>query len=294
MGARGYLLWNPLGDLHAGRSRARVSSLLRLRTAWRSATSMRTRVVTVNADDSARLAVLRMLEEGVGSVAVLRRRASSSASSPSGTCSALAGEGTDLDAVRIGDVMTREPVTVDAGVAVLDAARLMGERKIRHLPVVEGEHLLGMVGIRDVLGSLVERALADARRRRARHGPLALPDAGYGASRRASSPRRRARSGCGRAGGRRRAARTRSRRDEPVAAPVRRQRHVVAGEALRLRRRRAARAPPGSRAAGSAATPTPRAGCRAGACRKYASDSLVRRRARPCPRRRTCRPSGCQ
>ena len=69
----------------------------------------------------------------------------------------LAGEGTDLDAVRIGDVMTREPVTVDAGVPVLDAARLMGERKIRHLPVVEGEHLLGMVGIRDILGSLVER-----------------------------------------------------------------------------------------------------------------------------------------
>ena len=69
----------------------------------------------------------------------------------------LAGEGTDLDAVRVGDVMTREPLTVDVGVAVLDAARLMGERKIRHLPVVEGDHLLGMVGIRDVLGSLVER-----------------------------------------------------------------------------------------------------------------------------------------
>ena len=33
----------------------------------------------------------------------------------------------------------------------------MGERKIRHLPVVEGENLLGIVGIRDVLGSLAER-----------------------------------------------------------------------------------------------------------------------------------------
>ena len=49
------------------------------------------------------------------------------------------------------------PFTVDARAAVLDAARLMGEQRIRHLPVVEGEHLLGMVGIRDVLGSLVER-----------------------------------------------------------------------------------------------------------------------------------------
>jgi CBS domain-containing protein len=117
---------------------------------------MRTRVVTVSADDSARLAVLRMLEEGVGSVAVCDAGRLIGIFTERDVLG-LAGEGTDLDAVRVGDVMTREPLTVDVGVAVLDAARLMGERKIRHLPVVQGEHLLGMVGIRDVLGSLVER-----------------------------------------------------------------------------------------------------------------------------------------
>src|ERR687890_181686 len=118
---------------------------------------MRTRVVTVNTGDSVRLAVLRMLEEGVGSVAICEGGRLVGIFTERDLLG-LAGEGTDLDAVRIGDVMTREPLTVDAGVAVLDAARLMGERKIRHLPVVEGEHLLGMIGIRDVLGSLVERA----------------------------------------------------------------------------------------------------------------------------------------
>jgi CBS domain-containing protein len=117
---------------------------------------MRTRVVTVNPDDSARLAVLRMLEEGVGSVAVCEGGRLIGIFTERDVLG-LAGEGTDLDAVRVGDVMTREPLTVDASVAVLDAARLMGERKIRHLPVVEGDHLLGMVGIRDILGSLVER-----------------------------------------------------------------------------------------------------------------------------------------
>jgi CBS domain-containing protein len=117
---------------------------------------MRTRVVTVNTDDSARLAVLRMLEEGVGSVAVCEGGKLIGIFTERDVLG-LAGEGTDLDAVRVGDVMTREPLTVDVGVPVLDAARLMGERKIRHLPVVEGDHLLGMVGIRDVLGSLVER-----------------------------------------------------------------------------------------------------------------------------------------
>jgi CBS domain-containing protein len=117
---------------------------------------MRTRVVSVAPADSARLAVLRMLEEGVGSVAVCESERLVGIFTERDVL-ALAGEGTDLDAVRVGDVMTKEPLTVDARVSVLDAARLMGERKVRHLPVVEGDHLLGMVGIRDVLGSLVER-----------------------------------------------------------------------------------------------------------------------------------------
>ena len=117
---------------------------------------MRTRVVSVDSGETARVAVLRMLEEGVGSVAVTDGGKLVGIFTERDVL-ALAGNGTDLDAVRLGDVMTREPITVDARVAVLDAARLMGEKRIRHLPVVEGEHLLGMVGIRDILGSLVER-----------------------------------------------------------------------------------------------------------------------------------------
>jgi CBS domain-containing protein len=117
---------------------------------------MRTRVVTVSTDDSVRLSVLRMLEEGVGSVAVCEGGTLVGIFTERDVLG-LVGENTDLDDVRVGDVMTREPITVQADVGVLEAAQLMGERGIRHLPVVQGEHLLGMVGIRDVLGSLVER-----------------------------------------------------------------------------------------------------------------------------------------
>ena len=113
-------------------------------------------MVTVNAEVTARLAVLRMLEEGVGAVAVCDVGRLIGIFTERDVLG-LSGNGTDLDAVRVGDVMTRAPFTIDVGAAVLDAAKLMGEKKIRHLPVVQGEHLLGMVGIRDVLGSLVER-----------------------------------------------------------------------------------------------------------------------------------------
>ena len=113
-------------------------------------------MVTVAPGDTARTAVLRMLEEGVGSVAVCDDGRLVGIFTERDVLR-LTGEATDLDAVRVGDVMTRNPIAAGADVSVVDAAKLMGERRIRHLPIVEGEHLLGMVGIRDVLGSLVER-----------------------------------------------------------------------------------------------------------------------------------------
>jgi CBS domain-containing protein len=69
----------------------------------------------------------------------------------------LAGEAAALDQVRVEDAMTRQVATVSPDTDLVSAARLMGKRGIRHLPVVEGDNLLGMIGIRDVLAALAER-----------------------------------------------------------------------------------------------------------------------------------------
>lgn len=114
------------------------------------------RVVTVEPDDPVRVAIARMLEENIGSVAVCEGERLVGIFTERDVLR-LAGEGSEFLDVRVGDVMTRNPVTLAPGDDVLDAARLMGERKIRHLPVLEGENLLGMVGIREVMRTLVER-----------------------------------------------------------------------------------------------------------------------------------------
>src|SRR5918911_3764950 len=104
------------------------------------------RVVKVAPDDPVRLAIARMLEENVGSVAVCDGERLVGIFTERDVLR-LAGEGPDFDEVRVGDVMTTRLVTLSPSDDVLDAARLMGERRIRHLPVLEGENLLGMVGI---------------------------------------------------------------------------------------------------------------------------------------------------
>ena len=114
------------------------------------------RVVTVTPDDPVRLAIARMLEESIGAVAVCEGERLVGIFTERDVLR-LAGEGSEFLGLRVGDVMTRNPVTLRSDDDVLEAARLMGDRKIRHVPVLEGENLLGMIGIREVMRTLVER-----------------------------------------------------------------------------------------------------------------------------------------
>jgi CBS domain-containing protein len=117
---------------------------------------MAVRVVTVSPDDPVSVAITRMLEENVGSVGVCEGDRLVGIFTERDVLR-LAGEGSQFAEVNVGDVMTRQLVSLAPDDDILDAARLMGERKIRHLPVLEGENLLGVVGIREVVRALVER-----------------------------------------------------------------------------------------------------------------------------------------
>jgi CBS domain-containing protein len=66
--------------------------------------------------------------------------------------------GADPDKSSVDDVMTAEVFTVPPDMPVQDAARLMASRWIRHLPVVDGEELLGVVSMRDMTGVLAAMA----------------------------------------------------------------------------------------------------------------------------------------
>jgi len=53
--------------------------------------------------------------------------------------------------MRIRDVMTKNPITVDSESLVLDAQRIMRENNIRRLPVVDKGNLVGIVTQHDLL-----------------------------------------------------------------------------------------------------------------------------------------------
>jgi CBS domain-containing protein len=121
---------------------------------------MSVRVVSVEPDETVQLAIGRMMEGGVGSVAVCEGPRLAGIFTERDVLR-LASFGAGFGEIAVGSVMTTALVTVTPDVAIPDAGRLMNEKGIRHLPVVEGENLLGMVGIRDVMRTLVERVWQD-------------------------------------------------------------------------------------------------------------------------------------
>nr|WP_246400656.1 CBS domain-containing protein [Jiangella mangrovi] len=62
------------------------------------------------------------------------------------------GRGADPDQEPIADVMTRDVITAEPDTHVRDAARLMAQHWIRHLPIVDDGRLAGILSQRDVIG----------------------------------------------------------------------------------------------------------------------------------------------
>ena len=53
------------------------------------------------------------------------------------------------------DIMTSQVLTVSPHTGTRECMRMMSERKIRHLPVVEGGTVLGMISIRDIMDDII-------------------------------------------------------------------------------------------------------------------------------------------
>lgn len=56
---------------------------------------------------------------------------------------------------RVEEVMTRELVTVDLETDLAEAMRLMTEHRVRHLPVVDGGKVVGVVSIGDAVKAII-------------------------------------------------------------------------------------------------------------------------------------------
>lgn len=107
-------------------------------------------VVATDPDESIADAADRMRFYEVGSLAVLEQ-GSLVAIITERDVTRLVADRADPNRLAVRFYMTSEPVTIEVEADVREAGALMLGIGVRHLPVMDGERLVGMVSVRDVL-----------------------------------------------------------------------------------------------------------------------------------------------
>ena len=108
--------------------------------------------VTDQASDSLASAAARMWDQQTGSLLVTDGDELLGIVTERDVLKAVATN-TPLD-TPISELMSKDLITVDPGTSLREAARIMTEKWIRHLPVLEGGKLVGVVSQRDLSGVL--------------------------------------------------------------------------------------------------------------------------------------------
>jgi CBS domain-containing protein len=108
--------------------------------------------VTDRPDDTLQQAAGKMREQQTGSLLVLDGQDLVGIVTERDVLNAVA-TATPLD-TPVSEVMSKDLITVEPGTSLREAARIMTERWIRHLPVLEGGRLVGIVSQRDLAGVL--------------------------------------------------------------------------------------------------------------------------------------------
>ena len=116
---------------------------------------MKQQVVVVGAGDTFADAARVLRQHRISSVVVVEEGRPVGIVTERDVVNAVA-EGVDPAATPVADRMTRDLATIEPKTDIADAAALMAERRIRHLPVVHGGELAGIISIRDLLSWAVE------------------------------------------------------------------------------------------------------------------------------------------
>jgi CBS domain-containing protein len=119
-------------------------------------------VLTVSGDTSVRDAVALLADRKIGAVPVVQGGRVAGIMSERDIIYRLRSDGAAVLDWTVERIMTAPAITVEPGADILGALSLMTRRRIRHLPVVDGEALIGLVSIGDLVKFRMDKIEAEA------------------------------------------------------------------------------------------------------------------------------------
>jgi CBS domain-containing protein len=120
------------------------------------------KLVTLSASDSVLTAAQKMAEIGVGSVIILEGSELSGIFTERDLMRICAKDHLNLGTIPLKDVMTKNLTVANPDDSVDDILSSMITKKFRHMPVMEGKEILGIISIGDAIKDKMNKAVEEA------------------------------------------------------------------------------------------------------------------------------------
>ena len=119
-------------------------------------------VISAGPNDTVRTVVDLLAQNRIGAVPVVEGDSIVGIFSERDIVRLLSSYGPEALDRSLDEVMTKSPVTCDPGMAVIGALSQMTQKRIRHLPVIDGGRLVGFISIGDLVKYRIDRIEAEA------------------------------------------------------------------------------------------------------------------------------------
>ena len=123
-------------------------------------------VVSCSPTDTVQHAAALLAEKRIGALPVMDGDAVAGVFSERDLLYCIAKEGAAVLTRNVGEVMTAPAITIERGENVLTALSMMTRRRIRHLPVMHGDRMVGFVSIGDLVKYRMDMIEAEAQQMR--------------------------------------------------------------------------------------------------------------------------------
>ena len=111
---------------------------------------------SVSPDDTVFDAIKVLAEKGVGALIVMENGKLAGILSERDYTRKVALHGKNSKEIKVREIMTANVLKVSPKTRTRECMAIMSEKNIRHLPVVDGDTVVGMLSIRDLMNDIIK------------------------------------------------------------------------------------------------------------------------------------------
>jgi len=117
---------------------------------------MRTNVVLVEKDVSVMKAANAMLDKKIGSLIVIEEKKPVGIVTETDIVRKVVATGVSSRLITMGDIMTGKVLSLSKESTLTEASELMNKKRVKRLPVVEKDEVVGIITSTDIVGAMAK------------------------------------------------------------------------------------------------------------------------------------------